>query len=112
MRARALSELSDDRARMSRNHPVLVGLNDEDARDTGFGVDCGCIAVVLRVIQRDSEGRESATCGSPNCGGVLADAAGEDQYVDAAERCDVGADRFSYLIAHHLDGEIGVLVVL
>ena len=48
------------------DHSVLVGLDDEDAGGARLALDCGSVAFVLRVVERDSERHEPATRLAPN----------------------------------------------
>lgn len=44
------------------------------------------------------------------CGAVLADAAGEDQMIKAAQLCVVSADVTDDAIAEDVDGELGTVI--
>src|ERR1051325_8752961 len=86
---------------MARDHSFLVG-----AHDMHFAAALThdwCTGGVASVIEHDPEVLETATDLEPDRRGVLADAAGEHQGLDAAERGRERADRLARVIAEHVD---------
>jgi hypothetical protein len=83
---------------------VFVGGDDLDFYGTGLLRDGGGVALIGFVVDGDPEEGELARDLFADEGGVLADASGEDEAVDAAEDCGVAGDGFGYGAAEDGNG--------
>src|SRR5688572_1143085 len=83
--------LSQDRARMARDHELLIGW-DHPGRDAArFGGDAWPVRCVRFRVELDAEPSCLAAHALADCDGALANAGGEDDRVQAAERRGEGA---------------------
>ncbi len=78
------------------------------------GGDDGLLAADLVLLGVQLQAQELQALHDPGAegGGVLADAAGEDQRVQAAHGGGTGADALGDLVAEDVDSQLGALVAL
>src|SRR3546814_3400012 len=81
-----------NRQRMVGNHPLLVGWNDEDFHAALPAGDAKGIGGIRIVIDRQPQPTEPLTNTPADLRVVLADQIGEDDTINAAERCGKRAE--------------------
>src|SRR5437867_13115133 len=93
----------EHRARVARDHQVLVGRDHADRARTSVGTDDGVVSRVPLRIDVDPEVLEPGTRFPAHRRGVLADPAREDERVDPAQDRGERADVLAELVAEELD---------
>ena len=71
---------------MSRDHQIFIGGNDAHADSAVSCADRVLVGVVSLRVDRNPEMRQPGANFRAYCGGMLADAAGEDEHVQSGER--------------------------
>ena len=92
------------RADGPRDHELLVGADDPHLDATGVRRNQRCILRIALLVQFDAEKAESVADPLPDERRVFADASGEDERVQSAERGGEGADPFLRLVAKQRHG--------
>src|SRR5207253_4869535 len=91
------------RARVARNHQVLVGRDHSDRAGAFVGTDDRVVARVPLGIEADAEMLEAGTRFPAHRRGMLADPAREHERVDPAQNRSERADVLAELMAEELD---------
>jgi hypothetical protein len=96
---------------VSRNDNFFVRANDAHGAAGVHRADNLARFVVEGAVQSNAETIEAAADALSNDGRIFADASGENERVKTTESSDERSDGFACLVAKHVEGERGVLVV-
>jgi len=105
-----LLEFEEGRHGLLGDLPFFLCPNDQNFDKTLIGLDFQDLFagfLVFIVVHRDSETFETLAASSPDGGGILSDAAGEDNGIQTSQHCEVGPDIFLDAVAGDLQGQFG-----